>query len=78
MTPEPYSVWFRGHRLLFENILYLSLNIILANSKDPDKMSQIATFHLDLFCLQTYSFRVQELQFLWFDITINKGIHDAI
>ena len=64
--------------LLFQNILYFSLNLILANSKDPDKMSQIATFYLDLFCLQTYQFRAPGLQFLWFDIIIKECIHDAI
>ena len=44
--------------LLFQNILYFYLNMILANSKDLDEMSQIATFHLDHFRLQTYPFRV--------------------
>ena len=50
----------RGHRLYFEkNIVFLSLkiNIVLANSADPDEMLHYAPFQLGLHCLLKYPFR---------------------
>ena len=35
----------------------LSLNIVLANSADPDEMQHYGAFHLGLHCLPKYPFR---------------------
>ena len=42
-----------------KNIVFYCLEIFLTftNSVDPDEMQYHATFHLDLHCLQKYSFR---------------------
>ena len=38
------------------NIAFLSLKIILANSVDPDEMLPYAAFHFGLHCLPKYAF----------------------
>ena len=42
-----------------KNIIFLSLkmDLVLANSADPDEMLHYAAFHLGLHCLPRYPFR---------------------
>ena len=46
--------------ILFKNIIFISLKIdfVLANSAEPDEMPHHAAFHLGLYCLPKYLFRV--------------------
>ena len=53
-------VYIKGSQVIIsKNIVFLSLmiNIVLANSADPDEMPHYAAFHLDLHCLARYLFR---------------------
>ena len=36
--------------------LFLKIDLVLANSTDPDEMHHSVAFHLDLHCLQKYLF----------------------
>ena len=47
----------RSRVIISKNIVFLSLKIdlVVANSADPDEMTLYATFHLVLHCLPYYS-----------------------
>ena len=40
-----------------DDFLSLNVDLILANSADPDEMQHYAAFHLDLHCLPKYPLR---------------------
>ena len=51
---------YRGHRLQFpENVVFFSLKIdvVLANSADPDEMPPYAAFFMGLHCMPKNMFR---------------------
>ena len=53
-------VYIKGSQVIIskKNMIFLSLKIdlVLANSADPDEMPHYAAFHLGLHCLPKYPF----------------------
>ena len=54
-----FQIIYQCQRLLLQHES-LKVDLILANSADPDEMQHNAAFHLGLLCLPTYPFRAFE------------------